>query len=311
VIGRLGCAVALALVLVGCGSSQRTHTTTTNAAGAGQGPTVHFTGGSVPGAVYVGAGPDLVSLDAYRLSGPLSKTERLTYSPVGLGINGIGVNQRDVVIQRECCGGLMYFEALNLARRGGLPGTVLGSGTLAGPAPNGQLAYVVPDYQGCRCDALLVRPNLLGPSHVVYRDPHPSQILNTAWSVDSQLAAVTATNGPTGFSHIAIVLYPGTARQQIIQPGPMLSVQSGIWFGPRGELSYELLGRLVIRAGSGQTRSFLLGGWNAACWLPNDTIFTVNGLKSALGTLNPTTGTITTIGHFQSSAALFVFDCPH
>lgn len=43
--------------------------------------------------MYVGAGPDGVSLDAYRLSGPLDKTERLTYSPVGLGMNGLGANQ--------------------------------------------------------------------------------------------------------------------------------------------------------------------------------------------------------------------------
>ncbi len=91
-IGRLGCAVALVLVLAGCGSTQRTQTTTTTSnAGAGQGPTVRFTGGYLPGTVYMGAGPDELSLDAYRLSGSLSKTERLTYSPVGLGIQGLGV----------------------------------------------------------------------------------------------------------------------------------------------------------------------------------------------------------------------------
>ena len=150
-IGRLGCAVALVLVLGGCGGTQRTQTTTTTTArGAGQGPTLHFSGGSVPGVVYVAGGPDELSLDAYRLSGPLSKARRLTYSPVGLGIDGLGANERDVAVQRICCGGLMFVEQLNLARHGGLPGTVLGSGGGAGLAPEGQFAHIVPDYPGCR-----------------------------------------------------------------------------------------------------------------------------------------------------------------
>ena len=150
--GRLiGYAVALVLVLAGCGATGRTQTTTTTSnagAGAGQGPTVHFTGGSVPGTVYLGVGPDELSLDAYRLSGPLSEAKRLTYSPVGLGIQGLGANQHDVVIQRICCGGLMFMEQLNLTRRGGLPGTVLGSGGAAGIAPDGQFAHVVQNYPG-------------------------------------------------------------------------------------------------------------------------------------------------------------------
>ncbi len=146
-IGRLiGCAVALGLALAGCGSTQSTTTTTPR--GAGQGPTVRFTGGSIPGTVYVGVGPDELSLDAYRLSGPLSESERL--SP-----------------------------------------------------------------------------------------------------------------------------------------------------------------RAVIRSASGQVRSFLTGDWHPTCWLRNDTIFAVNLLKSTLGTLNPGTGAITTIGRFPSSASLFVLDCSH
>jgi hypothetical protein len=314
VIGRLGCAVALVLVLAGCGAAKRTQTTTsTTAAGAGQGPTVHFTGGSVPGVVYLGVGPDDLSLDAYRLSGPLSKTERLTYSPVGLGIQGAGANQRDVVIQRICCGGLMFMEQLNLTRRGGLPGTVVGSGGAAGIAPDGQFAHIVQNYPGCGCDALLVRPTLLGTDRVIYRDRHPGTILADGWSVDNRLAAMIATTGKDGaFDNTEIVLYPGTSQQQTIKPAAMLNVQSGIWWGPRGQLSYEIIGpRVVIRSATGKSQSFLLGNWHATCWLHNDTIFTVNLLTSTFGSLNPNTGTITTIGRFPSSADLFVLDCPH
>jgi hypothetical protein len=68
---------------------------------------------------------------------------------------------------------------------------------------------------------------------------------------------------------------------------------------------------VVIRSASGQNRSFLTNYWHPTCWLPDDTIFAANLLKSTLGTLNPATGAITTIGHFPSSAALFVLDCPH
>ncbi|HEY1518519.1 MAG TPA: hypothetical protein VGF91_18975 [Solirubrobacteraceae bacterium] len=315
-IGRLGCAVALVLALGigGCGSAQRSQTTTTTIAqGAGQGPTLHFTGGSVPGTVYVGGGPDELSLDAYRLSGPLSKAQRITYSPVGLGIQGLGANQSEVAIQRICCGGLMFIEQLNLARHGGLPGTVLGSGGGAGLAPDGQFAHIVPDYPGCNCDALLLRPSVLGPDRVIYRDPHPGTILGDAWSVQNRLAAMIATTAKDGtFRNTEIVLYPGTSRQQTIKPAAMLDVQSGIWWGPRGELSYEIFGpRVVIRSAAGQSRSFLLGDSHATCWLHNDTIFTVNELKGTFGSLNPSTGTITTIGKFPSSQALFVLDCPH
>jgi hypothetical protein len=69
--------------------------------------------------------------------------------------------------------------------------------------------------------------------------------------------------------------------------------------------------RVVIRSASGQNRSFLTNYWHPTCWLPDDTIFATNLLKSTLGTLNPATGAITTIGQFPSSAALFVLDCPH
>jgi hypothetical protein len=308
-----GCAAALVLALAGCGSSQAPRSTTTTARGAGQGPTVHFTGGSLPGTVYVGVGPDDVSLDAYRLSGPLSKAERLTYSPVGLGINGLGASRRYVVIQRICCGGLMFLEELNLARRGGLPGTVLGFGGGAAIGPDGQFAHIVPNYPGCNCDALLVRPSLLGADRVIYRDPHPGTILGDVWSVDNRLAAMIATTGKDGaFNNTEIVLYPGTSRQQTIKPAAMLDIQSGIWWGPRGELSYEIFGpRVVIRSAAGQTKSFLLGNWHATCWFPNDTIFTVNELGSTFGSLNPNTGAITTVGRFPGNVSLFVLDCPH
>lgn len=315
-IARLiGYAVALALVLGGCGSSApRTQTTTsTTTAGAGQGPTVHLTGGTVPGVVYLGVGPDELSLDAYRLSGPLSKAQRLTYSPVGLGVQGLGASERYVVIQRICCGGLMFMEQLNLARHGGLPGTVVGSGGAAAIAPDGQFAHVVQNYPGCGCDVLMVRPTLLGSDRIVYRDRHPGTILADTWSVSNRLAAMVATTGKSGlFTNTEIVLYPGTSQQQTIKPPAMLDVDSGIWWGPSGQLSYEIEGpRVVIRSASGQSQSFLLGNWHATCWLHNDTIFTVNEIDSTFGTLNPNTGTITAIGHFPSSADLYVLDCPH
>ena len=213
--GRLGCAVALVLALAGCGATQHTQTTTTttSAGGAGQGPTVHFTGGSLPGTVYLGVGPDELSLDAYRLSGPLPEAKRLTYSPVGLGIEGLGASQRYVVIQRVCCGGLMFMEELNLTRRGGLPGTVLGSGGAAGIAPDGQFAHVVQNYPGCDCDVLMVRPTLLGTDRIIYRDRHPGTILSDVWSVNNRLAALIATTGKDGlWTNTEILLYPGTSQ---------------------------------------------------------------------------------------------------
>jgi hypothetical protein len=310
----IGCAAALVLVLGGCGGGHHPTTATTAKPGAGQGPTASFRGGSVPGTVYLGLGPDLVSLDAYRLSGPLSKAKRLTYSPVGLGIQGLVANQRDVLIQRICCDNLNFIELLNLARRGGLPGTVVGTGNVLAIAPDGRFAYVVPDYRGCGCDALLVRPSLLGPDRLVYREAHPGTILAGAWSPSNRLAILVGNNGLT-VTNAEIVFDPGTSAQRTIQPGGTINVESGLWWGPRGELSYDLSGstpRVVIRLPSGETRSFLLNASEVpTCWLPNDTIFTYYGSKGALGTMDPRSGAVTTIGHFSNSMWIFVFDCAH
>lgn len=312
--GLLGCAVALVLAFGGCGGGQRTTTATAAGArvGAGQALTVRFTGGSVPGTVYLGAGPDSQSIDAYRLNGPFSNAERLTYSPVGLGINGLVANQRDVLIQRICCDNLNFIELLNLARRGGLPGTVVGTGDAVAVASDGRFAHAVPDYQGCRCDALLVRPSLHGSDRVVYRVPHPGQIVSGAWSASNRLAIlVGTTTADASVTHSEIVLDPGTSAQRTIHPRVAIAVETGIWWGPRGELSYELSNapRVVIRLPTGQTRSFLAPLTQVTCWLPNDTIFTFNVGKHTFGTMNPGSGAITTIGRYASYADIFVLDC--
>ena len=112
------------------------------------------------------------------------------------------------------------MEQLNLDRRGGLPGAVLGNGDAAGVSPDGQFAYVIQNYPGCKCDALLVRPSLLGTGRIIYREPHPGMILAAVWSTGSRLAAMIATYKADGtLSNNEIVLYPGTAQQQIINPG--------------------------------------------------------------------------------------------
>jgi hypothetical protein len=260
--------------------------------------------------VYVGAGPDDLSLDAYRLSGSLANAQRLTYSPVGLGLDGLAANRASVVVNRTCCGGMDFIEKLNLSRRGGLPGTVLGPGTDPAVSPAGRLARVVSGYQGCRCDAVLVRPGLLGPDQVAFREPHPGTVVSDVWSPSGQLALLVGTMSATGtLNQPQILIDPGTPRERRIDPGSSIVLGSGIWFGPHDELSYQVNGRVVIQPPSGGPRSFLLNTWNATCWLPNGTIFTVSFLNNALGTLNPSTGAIRTVGHFGHSD-LFVLDCP-
>lgn len=331
----LGCAAALVLPLGGCGGGQHTHTATTARAGAGQAPTIRFTGGSLPGTVYVGVGPASNSLDAYRLSGPLPNAKRLTYSPhlfgingrtylginghstVANGISGLTANRRNVLIWRVCCDNLNFMELLNPARHGGLPGTVvaIGAATAIALAPDGHLAEVVPDYRGCRCDALLVRPSLFGRDRVVYRVPHPRGITAADWSASNRLAILVGTPKASGEATYSaeIVLGPGTPAQRTIEAEGPVDSFDGIWWGPRGELSYLLFSsfRAVVRFPTGQTRSFVLPDTTPTCWLPNDTIFTL-GNKETLGTLNPHSGAITTIGHYPSSIGdIFVLDCPH
>jgi hypothetical protein len=312
VLGRYtalaGYAVAVTLALGGCGGTHRS----VASAGAGQPPNARFTGETLPGTVYVAAGPDDVSLDAYRLSGPLPQARRITYSPLGLGVQGLAADHRDVVLDRLCCHGLEFLEQLNLERRGGLPGSVLGSGTDPGLSSDGRLARVVTGYDGCRCDALVVRPSLLGPDRVVYRDPHPGTIITDAWGPGDRLAVIVGTTRRDGtFADPEILIDPGTTHRRTIKPGSSLELTSGVWFGPRGEFSYELTGRVVIQPPTGGSRSFLLTDfWHAFCWLPNGKIFTASYLDGALGMLDPGTGAITTVGHYASSSLLFVLDCP-
>jgi hypothetical protein len=304
----LGCAVALMLVLVGCGGSSPHRATSSR--GAGQGAEVHFTGGRVPGTVYVASGPDELSLDAYRLSGMLTHAQRMTYSPIGLGLDGLAANRNTVVVDRLCCGGLEFVEKLDPSRHGGLPGTVLGAGTDPALSAGGRLARAVSDYRGCGCDALLVRRSLSGADQVVYRIRHPATIVTIAWSPDGRLAVLVGTKGSGGaINRPQILVDPGTARQRRIDPGSSIVLTSGVWFGPRNELSYQTERRVVIYSADGQSRSFLLGMWNATCWLQNDKIFTVSFLNGSLGTLDPRTGAISTLGHFGHSD-LFFLDCP-
>lgn len=332
----LGCAVALVLALGGCGGGHHSAGTAPGTTGAGQAPTYRFTGGNVPGTVYLGIGPASNSLDAYRLSGPLSKAERLTYSPWRFGINGrtaleginglvangiygLTANRRDVLITRVCCDHLGFIELLDLRRHGGLPGTVVGPLDPTGVdsiAPDGRFAHSVTDYRGCRCDVLLVRPSLFGRDRVVYRVPHPRRITGVSWGASNRLAILvgrpaeldTSTRDPE------IVLDPGTSMQHTIQAAGPIDTVDGIWWGPRDEISYQIndSARVVVRQPTGQTRSLLVKDAAVSCWLPNDTLFTISDNKNDLGTLNPRTGAVTTIGHYplDNVGAIFVLACP-
>jgi hypothetical protein len=304
-----GITLGLVLALGGCGGAHHGRPALTP--GAGQPPDVHFTGGSIPGVVYVGAGPDVSSLDAYRLSGPLSQAYRLTYSPMEIGLQGLTADSHAVVVDRLCCAGLEFVEQLNLALPGGLPGTVLGPGTDPALAPDGRFVHAVSDYQGCGCDALLLRPSLQGPDHVIYRLRHPGTIADAEWSPQGRLAIVVGTQLSNGaIDHPVIVLDPASAHPQRIDPGPTWVLVMGFSFGPHGELSYELRGRVVIRPAAGRPRTFLLNDWDAGCWLENGKIFVFDSLASTLGMLDPTTGAITPIGRYGHLNFVFAFACP-
>jgi hypothetical protein len=309
----LGCFVAVALALGGCGGGTA-HRRTTAGPGRGQAPTVTFTGGALPGTVYVGAGPDELSLDVYRLSGSLSRARRITFSPLGLGIQSLAANRSEAVIERTCCGLLHFVDKLDFARRGGLPGTMIGAGTNPALAADGRLARVVPGYQGCSCDALVVRPSLLGRDRLQYTIAHPGTIAAVAWSPTGQLGVVIGTMLSSGaIGRPAILLDPGTSRQRRIDPGPKWQLTSGFWFGPGGQLSWQLQSNAVeIRSPAGQVTSVpVLGSWQVTCWLPNGTLFAISPLNhNAIGTLDPRTGTVTTVGRATPSAAVFTLDCP-
>lgn len=309
----IGCVVAVALAVGGCGGGTA-HRQTTTGPGRGQPPTVTFTGGSLPGTVYVGAGPDVLSLDVYRVSGSLAQARRITFSPFGLGIQNLAANRSEAVIERICCGLLHFVDELNFARRSGLPGTMIGAGLNPAIAPDGRFARVVPGYQGCACDALLVRPSLLGADHLQYTIRHPGTIAAVAASPTGQLGVAIGTRRSNGtLAHPAILLDPGSPNQHRIDPGPKWLLTSGFWFGPDGQLSWQLeSGTVVIRSSTGQLRSVpVLGSWQASCWLPNGTLLAFSPANhDAIGTLDPRTGTVTTVGRANASAAVFTFDCP-
>lgn len=298
------------LALGACGGGGRAHPRTTSSAGAGQGPTVHFKGGRLPGTVYLGAGPDPYSIDAYRVSGPLTEAQRITYSPVGLGLQGLAANQTEVVLDRQCCGGLEFLEQADLSLRGGLPGKFVADGTDPLVSADGRFGYVVPNYENCGCDALLARPSLFGRTSVVYSDPHPGTIAWTAISPTGVIGLIVGQQAKDGVpNHLQILLDPGGPKQQRIEPSGSLTLTSGLWFGPRGEMSYQVTGGVVITSAKGTSRTLLLGNWNASCWLANDQILTVSFFGEKLGMLNPQTGTITPVGTFPADTTLFVLDC--
>jgi hypothetical protein len=309
----IGCVFAVALAVGGCGGGTA-HRQTATGPSRGQPPTVTFTGGRLPSTVYVGAGPDELSLDVYRVSGSLGQARRITFSPLGLGIQSLAADRSEAVIERICCGLLHFVDTLNFARRGGLPGTMIGAGMDPAIAPDGRFARVVPGYQGCNCDALLVRSSLLGADHLQYTITHPGTIAAVAASPTGQLGVAIGTRRSDGaLAHPAILLDPGTSNQRRIDPGPKWLLPSGFWFGPDGQLSWQLeSGALVIRSPTGRLSSVpVLGSWQVSCWFPNGTLLALSPANhDAIGTLDPRTGTVTTVGRANASAAVFTFDCP-
>lgn len=309
----VGCALALllALALGACGGTRKAPPPATSSAGSGQGPTIHFGGGNLPGTVYFGAGPDLYSIDAYRVDGPLTKAQRITYSPVGLGLQGLAGNSSEVVLDRQCCGGLEFLERADLTRRGGLPGKFVADGTDPAVSSDGRFGYVVSNYENCGCDALLARPNLFGATSVIYKDPHPGTIAWTAISPTGELGIIVGkTQKDNVPSDLQILLDPGGTKQRRIQPDGPLTLTGGLWFGPRGELSFQVNGHVEIVSSSGKTQSVVLSSWQPQCWLPDDEILALSYAGGKVGLLNPRTGgTIKTIGSFSTNTNLFVLDC--
>lgn len=310
----LGCFVAAALALGGCGGAVSAHKQASSEPARGQQPTVIFRGGSLPGTVYAGVGVDnFIDLDLYRLAGPLSHAQRLTFSPIDIGIVSATANRGEVVLERICCGGLHFLDELNLARPGGLPGTIIGAGTDADIARDGRFERVVSGYQGCACDALVVRPSLFGPDHAQYTIRWPGTIIAAGWSPTGQLSAVVAVLLRSGaVQHPVILLDPGTSRQRRIDPGPKWATDAGYWFGPRGQLSWQLQnGAVMIRSPGGQLRKVpVLGSWEVTCWLPNGTLFATSPFNHGIGTLDPRTGAVTMIGRTTTDVAIVPFECP-
>lgn len=254
-------------------------------------PAVRFEGESLPGRIYLVAGPDQLNADVYRVQGALSDARRLTW---GGRVSALTARGGEVVVADARRSGSDRVESLDLGAPDALPGRVIDS---RGQAPelsrSGRLTWSVPVYGSEGQNAgtrVYVSDAQGGERRIAYQSPRD---LFSGWGPDDRLA-VLAGRGPE------LVLDPGTPRETALDPGLQSTLNFQI--APDGTLWTLGRGAVAIVSPSGASRR-LRTNWLPLTWSPDGrSILAVRGVR--LGLLSPRNGSVREIGTVRNGVLL-------
>ena len=254
-------------------------------------PAVRFEGGSLPGKIYIAAGPDELNADVYRVQGTLSDARRLTW---GGRVSALTAWGGEVVVADARRSGSDRLESLDLRAPDALPGRVIDP---RGQAPelsrSGRLTWSVPLYGSEGQNAgtrVYVADARGGGRRIAYQSPRD---LTSGWGPDGRLAVLVGHPQK-------LVLDPGTPRETALD----LGLESTLNFQTASDGTLWALGRgaVVIVSPSGASRR-LRANWLPITWSPDGrSILVVRGAR--LGLLSPGDGSVREIGTVQNGVLL-------
>lgn len=277
--------IAIAALVGGCDSGEEQAQPPREPAG------VRFSGESLPGTLYLVAGPDELNADVYRVKGALSDARRLTWNG---RVSAISASRGEVVVADARGSGSDRVEFLNLGARDALPGRLIDPrGQAPDLSPSGRLTWSVPRYgpQGGNAGTRVYVSDAGGAGRrIAFESPRD---LFAGWGPGERLAVLIG-QGPE------LLLDPGTPSRRELDPGLPRTLNfetardGAVWALGRGAVA-------IVPPGGRARR--LRTPWLPLSWAPDGrSILAVRGRQ--LGLLSPADGSAREVGRVENGALL-------
>jgi hypothetical protein len=260
---------AVAVALIGCGGDgDKTP----------EKPGLRFSGGEIPGTLYLLAGESELNADLYRARGALGRAQRLTE---GGRISWVTAQPGAVVTANARGSGNDRVETLDLSSTPARPGRVLDpAGQAPALSPSRRVAYSVVNYRdGGETTGSTVF--LVGLDGGARRPRYRARAdLTPEWLPGDRLAVLSQPDLERP-DRARLVLDAGGPRQRTVDPGVpratvLLAANGGTMLVGAG------VGRAAIVTPDGAKR-FITTDWSPRCWAPDGrALLAVRGARLGL-----------------------------
>jgi hypothetical protein len=251
---------------------------------------LRFSGGGIPGTLYLIAGENELNADLYRARGSLGDTQRLT---VDGRVSWVTAQPGVVVTANARGGGSDRVETLDVSTTPARPGRVLdASGQAPALSRSRRVAYSVVDYRPDG-ESAGTTISVVGLDGGARRARYRARTdLTPEWLPADRLAVLSQPDleRPHG---ARLVLDAGGRRQRVVDPG--LPEATVLLASPDGTMLVGTgAGRAAIVAPDG-ARRFITSEWSPRCWAPDGRgLLAVRG--SRLGVLAARDGRVRELG---------------